>query len=71
MEIGSVGGMRRIKSAIKVARHVLYNTKHTLLVGDLATKFARQMGFQEENLSTSSSVKVWISSLMLKKSYLN
>lgn len=32
--MGAVGSMKRIKNAIQVARHVLENTKHTLLVGE-------------------------------------
>lgn len=57
--VGSVGGLRRIKQAISVARKVLENTDHTLIVGDAATKFAVEMGFKEENLSTEYSVKQW------------
>lgn len=32
--MGAVGSMKRIKNAIAVAKHVLENTKHTLLVGE-------------------------------------
>ena len=32
--VGAVGGLRRIKQAISVARKVLDNTDHTMLVGD-------------------------------------
>ena len=35
-----------------MARKVLENTEHTLLVGDSATNFAIQMGFKEENLTS-------------------
>lgn len=35
MDVGSVGCLRRIKSAISVARAVLERSKHTLLVGEL------------------------------------
>ncbi|KAH8348848.1 hypothetical protein KR084_011844 [Drosophila pseudotakahashii] len=52
MEIGAVGDLRRIRSAIKVARHVLEHTHHTLLVGDGAADFANAMGFQNESLNT-------------------
>lgn len=34
-------------------------TEHTLLVGEWATQFAIQMGFQEENLTTSESEDIW------------
>ncbi|XP_021204678.1 aspartylglucosaminidase isoform X1 [Bombyx mori] len=60
MNIGAVGGLRRIKHAISVARHVLDHTKHSFLVGELATQFAVEMGFQEESLTTSVSKKLWM-----------
>eukprot|EP00057_Strongylocentrotus_purpuratus_P013975 XP_011668449.1 PREDICTED: N(4)-(Beta-N-acetylglucosaminyl)-L-asparaginase [Strongylocentrotus purpuratus] len=53
--VGSVGGLRRIKSAISVARAVMMYTTETLLVGESATKFAIEMGFQQENLTTNRS----------------
>lgn len=59
MNMGAVGSMKRIKSAAKVARHVMENTEHTLLVGDGATQFAISMGFKETNLSTNSSLNLW------------
>lgn len=59
MNVGAVAGLRRIKNAISVARHVLEHTKHTLLVGDQATEFAKQMGFNEESLSTFTSHSMW------------
>lgn len=59
MNMGAVGHMKRIKSAAKVARLVMENTKHTFLVGDEATQFAIQMGFKETNLSTVGSLNLW------------
>ncbi|CAH1709696.1 unnamed protein product [Aphis gossypii] len=59
MNMGAVAHMKRIKSASKVARLVMENTKHTLLVGDEATEFAIQMGFKETNLSTIDSMNLW------------
>lgn len=55
MNVGAVASMHEIKDAIAVARHVLENTRHTLLVGEQATKFAETMGFKRESLSTSRS----------------
>ncbi|KAJ8724856.1 hypothetical protein PYW07_015814 [Mythimna separata] len=60
MNVGAVGALRRIKSAISVARHVLEHTKHSFLAGELATQFAVQMGFKEESLSTSESKQLWL-----------
>lgn len=60
MNVGAVGALRRVKNVISVARHVLEHTKHSFLVGDQATKFALQMGFREETLTTPDSKKVWM-----------
>ena len=40
-------------------RHVLENTEHTLIVGDLATKFALDMGYEEQSLETNFSHLKW------------
>lgn len=59
MNMGAVAGMRNIRDAIAVARHVLENTEHTLLVGEMATEFAVHMGFQLQSLVTPTSATVW------------
>ncbi|KRT79030.1 hypothetical protein AMK59_7565 [Oryctes borbonicus] len=59
MDAGAVGDLRRIKSAMSVARHVLEHTKHTLIAGDQATEFAVSMGFTEESLITEVSTQIW------------
>uniref|UniRef100_H2Z8A4 N(4)-(Beta-N-acetylglucosaminyl)-L-asparaginase n=1 Tax=Ciona savignyi TaxID=51511 RepID=H2Z8A4_CIOSA len=59
MNIGAVGCVRGIKNAIGVARRVLENTEHTLLVGNLAKDFAVEMGFKEESLSTNHSQQMY------------
>ncbi|XP_014274412.1 N(4)-(Beta-N-acetylglucosaminyl)-L-asparaginase [Halyomorpha halys] len=59
MDMGAVGDLRNIKSAISVARHVLEYTQHSLLVGGSASNFAKSMGFKEENLSTNVSIGMW------------
>jgi N4-(beta-N-acetylglucosaminyl)-L-asparaginase len=45
---GAVGCLKRMKRAISVARKVMEKTRHTLLVGEDATAFARKVGFAEE-----------------------
>lgn len=55
MNIGAVASLRNVKDAIAVARRVLENTRHTLLVGEQATEFAVQVGFKKESLSTTRS----------------
>lgn len=59
MNVGAVAALRNVKDAIAVARHVLENTDHTLLVGDQATEFAVMMGFVRQSLTTSQSKKIW------------
>lgn len=55
-DVGAVGGLRRIKSAISVARLVLERTEHTLLVGEMATRFAVEFGgYKEESLTSDKS----------------
>ncbi|XP_052076201.1 N(4)-(Beta-N-acetylglucosaminyl)-L-asparaginase-like isoform X2 [Mytilus californianus] len=58
-DVGAVGCLRRIPTAIAVARAVMDYTEQTLLVGELATQFAVEMGFKETNLSSDSSVTMW------------
>jgi len=60
MDVGAVAGLRRIKDAIKVARHVLEHTHHTMLVGDAASAFANAMGFESESLVTPESKDMWL-----------
>ncbi|KAK4112538.1 hypothetical protein N656DRAFT_779406 [Canariomyces notabilis] len=55
MKSGAVAGLRRVRDAIAVARAVMRHTRHSLLVGDLATRFAVENGFVEEDLSTEES----------------
>lgn len=57
-DVGAVGGLRRIKNAISVARLVLERTNHTLLVGDMATEFAKSFGLKEETLSSAESERI-------------
>lgn len=59
MNIGAIASMQNIKNAIAVARHVLENTQHTLLVGEGATEFAIKMGFKNESLVTKQSDNLW------------
>ncbi|KAG6011039.1 hypothetical protein E4U21_000070 [Claviceps maximensis] len=55
LDVGAVGALRRVRHAISVARHVLEHTEHSLLVGELATRFALERGFAVGNLSTEAS----------------
>lgn len=58
-DIGGVGCLKRVKKAISVARKVMEETQHTLIVGDDATRFAARMGFAEESLTNLRSQEAW------------
>ena len=51
--------MKRVKRAISVARRVMEETQHTLIVGDDATRFAVRMGFEETSLTNVRSQTRW------------
>ena len=57
---GSVAFLRDIKHPISVARKVMEETDHVMLVGDGAKKFALMNGFKEENLLTDKSREEWM-----------
>ncbi|MBU3010034.1 N(4)-(beta-N-acetylglucosaminyl)-L-asparaginase [Polaribacter vadi] len=56
---GSVLGVKNIKHVISVARKVMEDTPHVMLVGDGAEQFAVTKGFKRENLLTEASKKAW------------
>lgn len=56
LNAGAVAGLRRVRDAIAAARLVLEYTEHTMLSGNLATRFAVDFGgLVEEDLSTPES----------------
>src|SRR5205814_1744584 len=58
---GGVAGIEGVRSPSKVARLVMDDTDHHLLVGKGAQEFARSMGFKiEDDLNTEHSRKAWI-----------
>ena len=57
---GSVASLRGIRNPAMVALEVLRRTDHCLIVGDGALRFAKQMGFVEENLLTESTRLEWL-----------
>ncbi|KAM8711093.1 hypothetical protein ACLKA7_000256 [Drosophila subpalustris] len=59
MKVGAVAGLQGIRDAIRVARHVLEHTSHTMLVGNSATEFAKAMGFRPESMVTPESKIMW------------
>ena len=56
---GSVAFIQNIKHPVSVARKVMEETKHVMLVGEGARQFAISKGFGEINLLTKESQKAW------------
>ncbi len=56
---GAVCALQHIKHPIKVARKVMEETPHVILVGDGALNFALEQGFEKENLLTEKSKTEW------------
>lgn len=56
---GAVASIRNIRNPAQVALLVLRRTNHCLLVGEGALRFARSMGFKEEDLLTEQSRREW------------
>ncbi len=56
---GSVAFLQNIKHPASVARKVMEETKHVMLVGEGARQFAVSNGFEEINLLTEQSEKDW------------
>ena len=56
---GSVAFLQNIKHPVSVARKVMEETKHVMLVGEGARQFAVTNGFKEINLLTEESEKNW------------
>ncbi len=57
---GAVAGLRGIKNPSKVARLVMEQTDHIMLVGEGASRFAVAHGFKEEDLVTEKSRLAWL-----------
>ena len=56
---GSVAFLQDILHPVSVARKVMEETKHVMLVGKGAKKFALSKGFKEQDLVTSKSKEEW------------
>ena len=57
---GAVAAIENIRNPARVALEVLRRTDHVLLVGEGALKFARAIGFEEENLLTDEAREAWL-----------
>jgi N4-(beta-N-acetylglucosaminyl)-L-asparaginase len=56
---GAVGAIRGCKTPSRIAKLVLTETDHMMLVGEGASRFARMWGFPEEDLLTDRSRLAW------------
>ena len=56
---GAVAALEKFRNPISVARRIMEQTEHVMLVGGGAGAFARKMGFKEEELTTAESRAVW------------
>ena len=57
---GAVGALEGFKHPAQVARAVMQYTDHVFLVGAGAARFARDMGFAEEDLLTDRARRAWL-----------
>jgi N4-(beta-N-acetylglucosaminyl)-L-asparaginase len=57
---GSVASVQRIKNVARLAKTVMERTNHVMIVGDGARRFAVDQGFEEMNLLTEHSRKIWL-----------
>lgn len=59
LQAGAVGGLQGFKHPISVARRVMTDLPHVLLVGEGAARFAREIGLTEEDLLTPEAEAVY------------
>jgi N4-(beta-N-acetylglucosaminyl)-L-asparaginase len=57
--VGAVAALQDTVHAVSVARRVMERTPHTMLVGQGATRFARDQGFPKQNLLTPEAEAEW------------
>lgn len=59
LRAGAVGALQGFDQAVSVARKVMEELPHVLLVGEGAARFAREMGFAPRALLTPEAERVW------------
>lgn len=57
---GSVASVQKIKNVSRLAKTVMERTNHVMIVGDGARRFGVVEGFEEINLLTDHSRKIWL-----------
>ncbi len=66
-QCGAVAFLEHIENPISVARKVMEETEHVMLVGEGALQFALEKGFEKKNLLTENSKKAWLKWLETSK----
>lgn len=56
---GAVASLEQIENPISVARKVMDDTPHVMIVGDGALQFALEQGFEKKDLLTDKAKKAW------------
>jgi len=59
LQAGAVGAVRNCEHAISLARKVMQELPHVLLVGAGAERFAKEMGFPDTDLLTPEAKEIW------------
>lgn len=59
LDAGAVAGIEKIKNPVSLARKIMEETDHVLLVGKGAEHFARIMGFKEYDPVTEERLEQW------------
>ena len=60
MQCGAVGALENCKNAAQVAKTIMEHTDHIYLVGQGATRFARDFGFPVVEMLTDHARKIWL-----------
>lgn len=56
---GAVAALKGFRHPVSIARRVMEELPHVMLAGEGAAHFAREMGFQEEELLTDEALRIW------------
>lgn len=59
LKAGAVAALQGFPNPVSVARKVMQELPHVLLVADGAARFAKEMGFEPAELLTEESLRIW------------
>ena len=60
LRAGSIGALKNHQDAIDLARHVMDELPHVLIVGDGAERFATEQGLRDVDLLTDEAKAIWL-----------